>query len=240
MGTSTHMGIWKVVLDICSPSKHWKGILAGENRGGKAWRGMEESRMKKKEERGMEEYLNRIVEELFLPQSRFNTTYLHCILSIKCVNGTMLDLLSCAFLFCKLCLMKFYRIIECLCITYVTEFNDVPFFTMISFSTGDNMLSVMDTTDWALRRVPVNEFVLGLFSPWFPPLLTWLWATLCIIGVHSKGNQKKRNIMDWECGVRRVECGSCILLHYYYICVVDLFRTCWHIKRLLLWFRFFI
>lgn len=30
MGTSTHMGIWKVALDICSPSKHLKGISTGE------------------------------------------------------------------------------------------------------------------------------------------------------------------------------------------------------------------
>lgn len=42
MGTSTHMGIWKVVLDICSPSKHLKWISTGENGGEKKWRGMKE------------------------------------------------------------------------------------------------------------------------------------------------------------------------------------------------------
>lgn len=32
MGTSAHMGIWKVVLDICSPLKHLKGISVEEKK----------------------------------------------------------------------------------------------------------------------------------------------------------------------------------------------------------------
>lgn len=52
----------------------------------------------------------------------------------------------------------------------------------------------MDTAGWARRRMPVNEFVLRLFSPWFPPHMR---ATPNIIAPHLKGNQdKKKNIME--------------------------------------------
>lgn len=69
MGTSTHMGIWKVVLDICSPSKHLKGISTGEKK-----------RRGRKGREGREVYLNGIIEESFPPQSCFSTTLLQCVL----------------------------------------------------------------------------------------------------------------------------------------------------------------
>lgn len=64
MGTSTHMGIWKVVLDICSPPKHLKGISA------------EEKKLELEDGEGGEVYLNRILGRLFPPQSSSTITLL--------------------------------------------------------------------------------------------------------------------------------------------------------------------
>lgn len=87
MGTGMHMGICKVVLDICSPSKHLKGISTGENGGEQEWRGMKE-----REEKKGGVFLNRIIEELFPPLSSFSTTLLPCVLCVICMNGIILAL----------------------------------------------------------------------------------------------------------------------------------------------------
>lgn len=71
MGTSTHMGIWKVVLDICSPLKHLKGIS------------VEEKKLEMEEGEGREVYLNRILGRLLPPQSS-STTLLLCMLCNFC------------------------------------------------------------------------------------------------------------------------------------------------------------
>lgn len=64
MGTSTHMGIWKVVLDICSPPKHLKGIS------------VEEKKLEMVDGEEKEVYLNRILGRLLPPQSSSTTLLL--------------------------------------------------------------------------------------------------------------------------------------------------------------------
>lgn len=97
MGTSTHMGIWKVVLDICSPSKHLNGISVGENGGERTRRGREEQKGRERKGRAQD---NRGVvpfpERVLVPPSSSG-------LYIICMNGIILALLACHVLFCKLC-----------------------------------------------------------------------------------------------------------------------------------------
>lgn len=67
MGTSTHMGIWKVVLDICSPPKHLKGISG------------EEKKLEMEDGEGREVYLNRILGRLFPPRISSTTLLLRAL-----------------------------------------------------------------------------------------------------------------------------------------------------------------
>ena len=78
-------------------------------------------------------------------------------------------------------------------------------FCAVFFSVGDG--SACSDGHSERRRMPVNEFVFRLFSPWFPRLLTSRRATPNIIASQSKGNQKKSGVSEGK-GRAELSVGS--------------------------------